>query len=411
MIFVRYLKQYTIDGNGANKDSVITVEGGNLSLSDSNTNGTGQITGGQGHTDGLNLGGGVYIKSGGTFTLNSGVICENHAQDGGGGVYNKGTFAMSGGIIANNTSDYYAGGVRNEGTVIMLGGTISDNKITYGNGGGVYNAGALLLGGKAKIFYNKKGDNANDVYADPDLLITIRSDMPLKSGASIGVITGDYYFEEGPTSVAITGTIDADYSSYFFSDCSDYSVIFKTDHLELGIPSDPVEYKVTSGADGKLTKGSISDYTIKVDAPYDEFTKVLIDNKVVDDDNYTVKSGSTIVTFNKEYLETLSVGKHDVEMVWENGTAKTTLTIKEADDPTDPTTVDPTDPTTVDPTDPTTVDPTDPTTVEPTTADPTVSPATGYSSNINLWIVVLGISASIAAAAFMIIAVRRKKAR
>ena len=35
-------------------------------------------------------------------------------------------------------------------------------------------------------------------------------------------------------------------------------------------------------------------------------------------------------TLKKAYLKTLSAGKHEVEMVWKNGSAKTTLTLEEA---------------------------------------------------------------------------------
>ena len=39
--------------------------------------------------------------------------------------------------------------------------------------------------------------------------------------------------------------------------------------------------------------------------------------------------GSTIVTFNKEYLESLRVGNHEVKVYFEDGYATTTLIIKE----------------------------------------------------------------------------------
>ena len=39
--------------------------------------------------------------------------------------------------------------------------------------------------------------------------------------------------------------------------------------------------------------------------------------------------GSTIVTFNKEYLESLPVGNHEVKVYFEDGYATTTLIIKE----------------------------------------------------------------------------------
>ena len=73
-----------------------------------------------------------------------------------------------------------------------------------------------------------------------------------------------------------------------------------------------------------------SRWSIKADAPYDEFIGLHVDDEYVDESNYTVKSGSTILTLKKAYLETLFVGKHEVTMGWNGGSAKTTLTIAAA---------------------------------------------------------------------------------
>ncbi|NCB04297.1 MAG: hypothetical protein EOM69_02100, partial [Clostridia bacterium] len=49
--------------------------------------------------------------------------------------------------------------------------------------------------------------------------------------------------------------------------------------------------------------------------------------------NYTVKSGSTIVTFAPEYLKTLSVGEHTLRLAFSDGYAQTTFTIAQAENP------------------------------------------------------------------------------
>ena len=88
------------------------------------------------------------------------------------------------------------------------------------------------------------------------------------------------------------------------------------------------EYNITSGANITLAKGSIGDCSITIDGPYVEFQELKINGEIVDTANYTVTSGSTIITLKKAYLETLSVGDYDVEMIWKNGFATTTITIK-----------------------------------------------------------------------------------
>ena len=48
---------------------------------------------------------------------------------------------------------------------------------------------------------------------------------------------------------------------------------------------------------------------------------------IVDQANYTVTAGSTVVTFKPDYLKTLTVGSHTFEMIWTDGTAGTNFTV------------------------------------------------------------------------------------
>ena len=178
-------------GNG----SVITVEdNGHLTLKDSDltatykftpdanglwkwgTSGTetvhgGVIYGGTGTDWGdFTLGGGVYVKKGGQFTMNGGNIvgCTATGQNiaYGGGVCLYGRFTMNGGNIIGCTAAgdrgrepiSYGGGVyvTGIGTFIMTGGSITDCTATSGYGmfacgGGIYNIGDTTLSGTAEI--------------------------------------------------------------------------------------------------------------------------------------------------------------------------------------------------------------------------------------------------------------------
>ena len=49
---------------------------------------------------------------------------------------------------------------------------------------------------------------------------------------------------------------------------------------------------------------------------------------MIDKSNYTAKEGSTIITLKASYLNTLSTGTHTVEILWTDGSANTTFTIK-----------------------------------------------------------------------------------
>lgn len=69
----------------------------------------------------------------------------------------------------------------------------------------------------------------------------------------------------------------------------------------------------------------------RIDADYNLFDNhVYIDNILIDKNNYTSESGSTIITLKKEYLDTLSKGVHDIKVVFsDNGIAYTTFNILE----------------------------------------------------------------------------------
>lgn len=94
-----------------------------------------------------------------------------------------------------------------------------------------------------------------------------------------------------------------------------------------GLAKKNKDYKVTEGE--TFVKESGKDISIRIDHEYTENVKVEVDGKEVSKTNYKVIKGSTIVTFNKEYLESLPVGNHEVKVYFEDGYATTTLIIKE----------------------------------------------------------------------------------
>lgn len=73
--------------------------------------------------------------------------------------------------------------------------------------------------------------------------------------------------------------------------------------------------KATVSADEK------KELSFTSDAIYEDFIRVEVDGKTVDESNYTVKSGSTIVTLNADYVASLSEGNHTLSIVSTSGTA------------------------------------------------------------------------------------------
>ena len=156
----------TLDLNGhvikmTGSGSVISIAWSNLTLQDSSPTAThtdaslpagGVITGGN-----AAYGGGVYVGSGGSMTMNGGTIKKCSAECGGGVAAADGSFTMTGGTIANctaTTSNYtYGGGgvyFAGSATFTMNGGTI-ENCSSKTLGGGVFSTSNFSMSGNAII--------------------------------------------------------------------------------------------------------------------------------------------------------------------------------------------------------------------------------------------------------------------
>ena len=98
--------------------------------------------------------------------------------------------------------------------------------------------------------------------------------------------------------------------------------------IEYKEAQEPVQPPVIiAGANGSWQKSGTDGLSFTSNAAFADFIKVQVDGKDLDASNYTVKEGSTIVTLNAAYLNTLSVGKHTLSVVSANGTATTEFTI------------------------------------------------------------------------------------
>lgn len=86
---------------------------------------------------------------------------------------------------------------------------------------------------------------------------------------------------------------------------------------------------IIEGAGQKLTVGSVSDLTVRSNAPFDLFKQVKVDGTELDTSSYTVAGGSTVTTLKASFLATLSTGERTLDVVSETGTATTTFTIAE----------------------------------------------------------------------------------
>ena len=91
------------------------------------------------------------------------------------------------------------------------------------------------------------------------------------------------------------------------------------------------------GKNQTVTKNDGHKLYFRLDEDVKNFENVYLDGKLVDPSMYTLKSGSTIVEFTKEFKNSLTEGNHNLEFKFKNGYAKTQILVlnKKEDDKKD----------------------------------------------------------------------------
>ena len=229
---------------GAGTGTSKSITGGIITGSSAggvNVSGTFNMYGGSiaGNTNGH--GGGIYVAQNANVKIVNGTIENNNTTAAGAAVQVDGTFTMSGGTIQNNRASGDGGGISvngGKGSAKLTGTAKIINNIANLQGGGVsYYGGAdkVTLGNKVQISGNTKSDGtANNIYmfaANLYIKIGTGADAPV-DGMKVGVTT--VTAPSDSISVQFTTNGTADDVNYFFSDNTDYAVIFNSgNYLEL----------------------------------------------------------------------------------------------------------------------------------------------------------------------------------
>ena len=181
----------------------------------------------------------------------------------------------------------------------------------------------------------------------------------------------------------------------YFSDAAATKEITKADTVTAKLPP-----KITAGDGATVTQGEKKELTFTSDASFADFVRVELDGTALEEKNYTKREGSTIITLNRDFVATLSVGEHTLSIVSKSGTATAKFTVKAK--PTETTTPQPT--VTPQPT----AQPTQTAQPQPTVQPVSPIPSTGDTANPALWFALLIVSGSALAAIFVL---RRKANR
>jgi hypothetical protein len=86
------------------------------------------------------------------------------------------------------------------------------------------------------------------------------------------------------------------------------------------------KYSVTAGANQKVPS-NVGTVTITCDGPLDKIVAIKVDGVTLAQNQFTVESGSTILTLTASYVSSLSAGDHVVRFEYTDGWAETLLTI------------------------------------------------------------------------------------
>ena len=158
--------------------------------------------------------------------------------------------------------------------------------------------------------------------------------------------------------------------------------------------------KITAGDGATVTQGEKKELSFTSDASFADFLRVELDGTTLDEKNYTKREGSTIITLNRDFVATLSVGEHTLAIVSQHGTATAKFTVKAK--PAETAAPQPT--VTPQPT----AQPTQTAQPQPTVQPVSPIPRTGDTANPALWFALLIVSGFALAAIFVL---RRKANR
>ena len=150
--------------------------------------------------------------------------------------------------------------------------------------------------------------------------------------------------------------------------------------------------KITAGDGATVTQGEKKELSFTSDASFADFLRVELDGTALEEKNYTKREGSTIITLNRDFVATLSVGEHTLAIVSQSGTATAKFTVKAK--PAETATPQPT------------VTPQPTAQPQPTVQPVSPIPSTGDTANPALWFALLIVSGFALAAIFVL----RKKA-
>ena len=157
--------------------------------------------------------------------------------------------------------------------------------------------------------------------ANPDVQYTVVGDMAVE-GDDVEFDNRTYAMIDDEASGSRYMQVDGNYGKK-----GNYSV---TMTVEVQAAGEIPPYSIIEGANGAWTQDSDKTLVFRANGDISEFTGVEVDDTLIDAKNYTAASGSTVITLQADYLNTLSVGTHKLTVVYNDGVCSADFEVKAA---------------------------------------------------------------------------------
>ena len=165
----------------------------------------------------------------------------------------------------------------------------------------------------AKYDVTVNGGSGSEKYAEGDT-VTITANAP---------DTGKQFKEWMVVSGGITLASSTSATTTFTMPAGNVEVTAEFENIPN--PTNPIKPEITTGAGSTHQISNGKDMTLTCSGMLEDLIGIYVDGKVIDASNYTLSSGSTILTLKANYLDTLATGSHALKFQYKGNLFASTI--------------------------------------------------------------------------------------
>ena len=226
--------------------------------------------------------------------------------------------------VANATLSYKAGDAP-KATAALTGENAADYRIAYECWKEMkkQDDGSLV---PVRFWYSDAEENAK-LPVDKKI-IAFEKDKTYTYSINLEAVDGNFFadVDEGLTMTLNGEAVDASQITVDEGCDTVYAMELKTMQPTVARST----YKFLEGENTSWTQGGNGTLRFRVNGEISKLTGVKVDGTMLSTDQYTVKSGSTIITLKSGYLKGLSVGTHKITVIYTDGECSADFEIKRA---------------------------------------------------------------------------------